>query len=253
MAQKIDMTGWILNEYNVPDSILTVLEEDKEYRSLHNIKSAEAYWKCQCKCGNIISARGSSLRRGDILSCGCIQKQRTSAAKRYNLVGQRFGKLLVLEYSKTYTRPNGKSGDAIWKCQCDCGNITYVVTNSLMSGQTTSCGCNVSSAEELIRTILVKHNVPFEVQKRYNDCRDKNPLPFDFYINNNFLLEYDGEQHYKEWTRGKYTLADRQRHDKIKNDYAKKNHIPLKRIPYWDYDKITFETIMDDTFLLKEV
>ena len=157
-----------------------------------------------------------------------------------------------MEYSKTYIRPNGKSGDAIWKCQCDCGNITYVVTSSLMCGQTTSCGCNVSSAEELIRTILVKHNVPFEVQKRYSDCRDKNPLPFDFYINNSFLLEYDGEQHYKEWTLGKDTLADRQRHDKIKNDYAKKNHIPLKRIPYWNYDKITFETIMDNTFLLKE-
>lgn len=29
---KIDMTGWIMKEHNVPDSILTILEEDKMYK-----------------------------------------------------------------------------------------------------------------------------------------------------------------------------------------------------------------------------
>jgi len=40
------------------------------------------------------------------------------AVKR-DLIGQRFGRLVVLE--KTDKRD--KSGCFIWKCKCDCGNI----------------------------------------------------------------------------------------------------------------------------------
>lgn len=29
----------------------------------------------------------------------------------------------------------------VWKCKCDCGNTTFVVTNSLNTGNTKSCGC----------------------------------------------------------------------------------------------------------------
>ena len=28
-----------------------------------------------------------------------------------------------------------------WKCRCDCGNITTVITNYLLNGHTKSCGC----------------------------------------------------------------------------------------------------------------
>lgn len=40
------------------------------------------------------------------------------------------------EKSKQY-----KSRCKVWKCQCDCGNITYVSIGNLKSGSTTSCGC----------------------------------------------------------------------------------------------------------------
>jgi len=29
----------------------------------------------------------------------------------------------------------------MWYCKCDCGNYTKVKTNSLTSGNTSSCGC----------------------------------------------------------------------------------------------------------------
>ena len=52
-----------------------------------------------------------------------------------DLTGQRFGRLVVLE-------ENGrtKRGSVIWKCQCDCGNITNVASGDLQS-KTRSCGC----------------------------------------------------------------------------------------------------------------
>lgn len=56
--------------------------------------------------------------------------------KPCNLIGQRFGKLIVISKSKIK-----KYGVYLWECRCDCGNITYVSSNSLNSGNTKSCGC----------------------------------------------------------------------------------------------------------------
>ncbi len=50
--------------------------------------------------------------------------------------GKRFGKLTVVERAGSTKRYN-----KIWKCQCDCGNINFVITNSLTRGNTRSCGC----------------------------------------------------------------------------------------------------------------
>ena len=53
-----------------------------------------------------------------------------------NLVGQRFGRLLVLEEDMTNNKKKAK-----WICKCDCGNITSVYGYNLKNGNTKSCGC----------------------------------------------------------------------------------------------------------------
>ncbi len=55
--------------------------------------------------------------------------------KRQDLIGKRFGKLTVLEYTKD------SKGVAKWKCLCDCGNITYKTTGHL-NANAVSCGCS---------------------------------------------------------------------------------------------------------------
>lgn len=50
--------------------------------------------------------------------------------------GQVFGKLTVLEQAG---RNNLKK--VLWRCKCECGNETVVVSGSLVTGNTTSCGC----------------------------------------------------------------------------------------------------------------
>lgn len=50
--------------------------------------------------------------------------------------GMRFGRLTVLKRDG-YMRDH----HVAWLCQCDCGNIIRVGTNSLTSGNTKSCGC----------------------------------------------------------------------------------------------------------------
>ena len=57
--------------------------------------------------------------------------------KRYDLTGQTFNHLTVLELSEK----TDDAGARMWKCRCDCGNITYTSSNKLISGGKKSCGC----------------------------------------------------------------------------------------------------------------
>lgn len=55
---------------------------------------------------------------------------------RYDLRGERFGKLVISDLD-----PSKKNGRLHWFCECDCGNNTIVPTYRLTSGETKSCGC----------------------------------------------------------------------------------------------------------------
>jgi hypothetical protein len=60
-----------------------------------------------------------------------------------NVVGQRFGRLIVIERGLDYRYNYGyKLGRlAQWFCLCDCGNKILTTGNNLRKGNTTSCGC----------------------------------------------------------------------------------------------------------------
>lgn len=58
-----------------------------------------------------------------------------------DIKGQRFGRLTVLEYAGIYRSPSGGGRGALWKCQCDCGNIKIVQRGALINGLTVSCKC----------------------------------------------------------------------------------------------------------------
>lgn len=51
-----------------------------------------------------------------------------------DLTGTRVGRLLIKEVVKGYNPRK-------WRCVCDCGNETLVITNCLLHGKTKSCGC----------------------------------------------------------------------------------------------------------------
>ena len=95
-------------------------------------KDGAFVWRCLCDCGNEVFARASQLTRGGIQSCGCLCKM--------DLVGQKFGRLLVIKdlgIEKNETKNNYHK----FECLCDCGNVCQVIWQSLVSGNTRSCGC----------------------------------------------------------------------------------------------------------------
>lgn len=100
------------------------------------------------------------------------------------------------------------------------------------------CG-SASYGEEKICSLLKEWGYSYERQYVFPDCKDKGVLSFDFYVKGfNTCIEYDGEQHY-EPIYGNDNLKIVQRHDKIKDDYCRKNNILLIRIPYWEQDDIS--------------
>ena len=60
--------------------------------------------------------------------------------KTIDLTGQRFGKLVVIRRAADHVYPNGSS-QAMWECQCDCGNKKIVYGRFLRNGSALSCGC----------------------------------------------------------------------------------------------------------------
>lgn len=74
------------------------------------------------------------LREGKIKSCGCLSN------KNLNLIGKRFGRLLVINKA---LKVNGRTA---YLCLCDCGNTKIVTTRELRRGDTKSCGCLIADA-----------------------------------------------------------------------------------------------------------
>ena len=101
--------------------------------------------------------------------------------------------------------------------------------------------CNESKGEKRIANFLINNNIVFERDKRFNSCKDKLPLSFDFWVESVGLIEYQGEQHYKPTSYGcdpEEKLIFTQRHDAIKRNWCENNGISLLEISYLDYDKI---------------
>ena len=95
--------------------------------------------------------------------------------------------------------------------------------------------CRQSKGERLIALCLSENNIKFIPQYTFDACRDKNPLPFDFYLpDDNVCIEYDGAQHFRvvDHFGGEEGLLIRQKHDNIKTKFCNDNEIKLIRIRY---------------------
>lgn len=215
-----------------------------EYQLKERTKKRGLIYHCKCECGNEKNVPAESLRRGESQSCGCLQKEKaakTCQANRIDLTGQHFGKLTAL-----YPIYSGqKNKHTNWICSCECGNIISIDMGNLRSGKSLSCGCTSSYNEENIIKLLTQKNILFSYQHRFQDLAT---LEYDFYVNNSYIIEYDGEQHFHSMGSGwagpeKYQRTHKS--DLLKNKYCFEHNIPLIRIPYdtkYDLQDLNLET-----------
>ena len=111
-----------------------------------------------------------------------------------------------------------------------------------------------SRAEIKIEEILTNAGLVFVEEYSFPDLLSShnNPLRFDFAVfddegNIDFLIEYQGRQHYEPVKKfGGYTgFARQQFNDRKKKDYCFTHGYKLLIIPYWDENKINYDYIMD--------
>lgn len=222
---------------------LTVLYRDLEAEKLK--KDRHAVWRCKCDCGKEISVVGKDLRQGKTKSCGCLQKEKTSEKNGLKLIGQRFEKLVVVKQLPS------KNHRTYWECKCDCGKIISVCARDLNNGDTKSCGCLYSKGQHKITILLDKMNINYKAEYVFSNYKNAR---FDFVLfkNNKIscIIEYDGAQHFDTGNFGGWNTKERYEtvthpKDLEKNDYCKRNNIPLIRIPYTDYDKINEKYLLE--------
>ncbi|MNG10898.1 hypothetical protein D3C84_943960 [compost metagenome] len=112
------------------------------------------------------------------------------------------------------------------------------------------CSKGTSNGEKEILNYFKESDTRFNIQYKFDDCKNIFSLPFDFALFDEkdiikFLIEFDGKQHFEpvdfggrgqDWAEKQFIKT--QHNDKIKNQYCKDNNIKLYRIPYWKFDEI---------------
>lgn len=123
---------------------LTVLEKTIN----PNKKRRTVAWICKCDCGNEHITDTTSLINGTIVQCKDCSHKQGGLKRRIDLVGQRFGKLIVT--SMIHERINGKSKTSR-ECVCDCGNTVKRSIDSLKKpniDSLKSCGCTMKEISD---------------------------------------------------------------------------------------------------------
>lgn len=167
---------------------------------------------------------------------GCIECGREKLSQQNILSQEKFEDMikLVNPNIEIISEYKGMECDITVRCR-KCGYVWTLNAQSLKSNGTRCKKCSYTyKGEDRIIDILQNLNCEYIHQYKFKDCRNKRPLPFDFYLPNyNLCIEFDGEQHYKPKF-GMKNFIQTQKHDKIKDEYCKSHNIGLLRIPYWE-------------------
>lgn len=148
-----------------------------------------------------------------------------------------------------------KMKKAKFTIRCECGNLFEAFAYKVPSEEKIRCAeCirHESGLERKTREWFEENNIHYVSQYRFDDCRYKRTLPFDFKVDWNgqtILIEVDGQQHYyiSEWNNEDRYNAQVTR-DKIKTDYCKKHGYILLRLPCWNFTNDTYKTKLNKTF-----
>lgn len=97
--------------------------------------------------------------------------------------------------------------------------------------------CVNSSGERKISIILNNYNIKFEIEKKFDECKNIRKLPFDFYLSDfNICIEFQGIQHYDAYHHmgGISAFQKLIKNDEIKKKFCQERNIKLIEIKHDD-------------------
>lgn len=209
---------------------------DYEYIKLKNKSSSKIQIKCICKNHvdkgiQIINYQNMKNNKVGCIYCKGLGRTKESFQKELD---ENLKNIEIINFN-SYS-------DLVVKCAI-CGHIWTTNGANLTSGH--GCPqCCKSRYEKCVENILNNNHIVYIPQYTFDDCKDINVLPFDFYIiDRNTLIEVDGQGHYRPVNFKGMSDEDAMMsfsitmlHDTIKSEFCKKNNINLLRIPYYLID-----------------
>ena len=236
-----------------------ILKPGMKINKLTLIKKEGNTWICDCDCGTKGFRQNREYRLKNELignvrehcgSCGCIQQKTFKSANRKGGIQSKYqdvtyGGVKIL-YETDYVDRNGS---VIVMAECEHCHKPFPTSRRY---SVTTCGCTQgrepisledfilkseckTKDEQRIFDLLTKHHISFIYGKTFQDCIDKTYLPFDFFVNNKYIIEYDGQQHFQRMSFFDFDTC--RKHDLFKNKWCFSHNIPIIRIKYNDlYD-----------------
>lgn len=249
MAEKCRLTPTQVKQ-KIENKNNNVLLNAEDY-----INSATKNLKVICgECHKLFITSLSSIENSDgrCFYCGCRvfgNMARTTKEQLINLatIDEQLTILNPDDYVDMYTELN-------FICS-ECGNVFSAKPyNYLKRGFCRCINCQqYSKGEDIIASVFDENGIIYIRQMRFDDCRDQKTLPYDFYVPEyNYLIEYNGMQHYKpvDYFGGWEAFKKVQRHDEIKIEYANNNNIDMLVISYTDFDNI--KSILTKVFKINQ-
>ena len=215
--------GKLLNDIEILDRFKKVHGNKYDYRNFkYNGMYNKSYITC-FKHGDFEQATLNHLSGKGCPKCATnYKKEKNEIIKKLNLLHNNKYDYSLSEFNRTKD---------IISIICPKHKKFEQTLNNHLSGH--GCPfCDESKGERIVEKYLIENNIIYERQKTFEFCKDKNKLPFDFYLPNyNMCIEYDGAQHFYDvlnWN----NLEITKKHDAIKNEFCKLNRIKLCRISY---------------------
>ncbi|MDT9337763.1 hypothetical protein P3F01_15495 [Clostridium perfringens] len=218
--------------------------------------NAKTKLEFRCECGKLFKRTYESIKRSKKAKCASCShkgkimskesKIKTSKARMKPIeeVLKVVEGKMKCKYIDRYIKPGTRS--TIIKFECKKHGIQEAYWTNLVKRKSCPyCQKSFRGDSKMVRKLeqwFADNNIYYEKEKKFEGCKDKRELPFDFYIpSNNILIEIDGEHHFrpmgvwknKNEIRSSSNFEYTQYHDKLKNSFCKDNNIKLIRIPYY--------------------
>ena len=159
--QKENLSGQIFNDWTVIENL------------------GNSRYRCKCTCGNESIVTSYMLKNGLSKSCG------HGTTRLRDIKGQKFGELTALEYL----------GQSKWLCECSCGNLYITISNSLRTGERTSCGCKT-----YLKTMETRYNKYGEICLHGKDDSIREKWQIDAVLSEQNMRDYITNLGYKPTT-----------------------------------------------------
>jgi hypothetical protein len=218
-ARLTNSSKW--NVEKLKENGIVLIEEYKGRKRKSKVKNLECGHEYDVNIGNALSGSGCPLCHGFKDTKRFAEEVKSRYNDQYKVIG---------EYVNNRTK--------IEVIHNECGHRWKVIPKDLLNDERCP-NCILSKGERYIKKYLESKNIEFEQQYKFNECRDINPLPFDFAVmmdGNLSLIEFDGSQHFRDssgYWGGRCSFEGIKHRDGIKNRFCHENNIPLLRIPYW--------------------